>query len=356
MRVAKQYKYSSGERPKLCILPGEGAAAEAMLSSVAVLDALQLPLEKDMLDVRTMTNEEMYRRMDGSHATWFGAMADGVNLLGYLRWTRGTYANVRPVQYRENFNSPLKHPENIDFIVIRENLEDLYPPREGDVAELKEIAAGHPEWSRLEDGIYALKVISEKNTRNVARFAAELARKRKQDGYPGKVTIGVKDNVLRKSDGLFRDVAMEVLRAYPDIEVEKCIADALFHRMVLNPHSLDVVLLPNMLGDLLADGAAAMVGGLGLASSACIGDEYAYFEAVHGTAPDIEGKGIINPTATLLALAMAIDYLGFSNESAQLNAAIEAVYREGKALTPDQGGTCGTDEFCAAVIKNLKRG
>ena len=322
---------------------------------MAVLEAMRLPIETDLLDVKSMSNEEMYRRMDNSHATWFGAMVNGVSLLGYLRWKRGTYANVRPVQYHKNFNSPLKNPENIDFIVIRENLEDLYPPREGNVEELAEVAARHPEWDKLDGGIYALKVITEKNTRNVAKFAAELARTRKQDGHPGKVTIGVKDNVLRRSDGLFRDAAKAAMAAYPDVQVETCIADALFHRMIIAPETLDVVLLPNMFGDLLADGAAAMVGGLGLAPSACIGDEYAYFEPVHGTAPDIEGKHVINPTATLQALSMAVDYLGFPTEGAKLDRAIDAVYCERSALTPDQGGKASTEEFCAAVVEAMQK-
>lgn len=206
--------------PKLCVLPGEGAAAEAVLSSMKVLETLDLPIETDLLDVKTMSNEEMYRRMDNSQATLFGAMANGVNLLGYLRWTRGTYANIRPAKYRRNFHSPLKDPDGIDFVIVRENLEDLYPPREGNVSELEVLAKLHQEWDPLDGGIYALKVISEKNTRNVARYAAELAMQRREEGFKGLVTIGVKDNVLRRCDGLFRDVAMEVLKEYPDVKVE----------------------------------------------------------------------------------------------------------------------------------------
>lgn len=342
-----------GECPRLCILPGEGAAAEAVLSSMKVLEAMKLPIDTDLLDIKTMTNVELFKRMDNSHATLFGAMADGVDILGYLRWTRGTYANVRPAKYRENFHSPLKDPEGINFVIVRENLEDLYPPKEGDVSELADLAKLHPEWTTLESGIYALKVISEKNTRNAARFAAGLARQRRQEGFKGLVTIGVKDNMLRKCDGLFRDAALAELKNYPDVEVEICIIDALFHRMVTDPHSLDMLLLPNLYGDILADGASGLIGGLGVAPSACIGDNYAYFEPVHGTAPDIEGKGIINPTATLLALAMAVDYLGFAEAAAKLEAAIEKVYVTGKALTPDQGGKAGTDEFCSAVIATL---
>ena len=339
--------------PKLCVLPGEGAAAEAVLSSMKVLETLDLPIETDLLDVKTMSNEEMYRRMDNSQATLFGAMANGVNLLGYLRWTRGAYANIRPAKYRRNFHSPLKDPDGIDFVIVRENLEDLYPPREGNVSELEDLAKLHQEWDPLDGGSYALKVISEKNTRNVARYAAELAMQRREEGFKGLVTIGVKDNVLRRCDGLFRDVALEVLKEYPDVKVETCIVDALFHRMVTNPRSLDVVLLPNLYGDILADGASGLIGGLGVAPSACIGDHYAYFEPVHGTAPDIEGKGIINPTATLLALAMALDYLGFSEAAGKLETAIEAAYVSGEALTPDQGGRAGTDDFCRAVIDVL---
>ena len=352
MKNAENSKWQ-GRMPKLCVLPGEGAAADAVLASMKVFEAMDLPIETDLLDLQTMSKEELFHHMDNSDATLFGAMADGVDMLGYLRWTRETYANVRPAKYRRNFHSPLKHPEGIDFVIVRENLEGLYPPKEGNVSELAEVAKLHPEWCKLDSGIYALKVITEENTRNVARYAAKVAQQRKQAGFKGMVTIGTKHNMLRRSDGLFRDVALDELSKYPGVQVEVCIIDALLHRMVTNPHSLDVVLMPNLYGDILADGASGLIGGLGVAPSACIGDHYAYFEPVHGTAPDIEGKGIINPTATLLAMAMSFDYLGFPEAQAKLEKAIEAVYSEGKALTPDQGGTAGTDDFCNAVIAAL---
>ena len=159
--------------------------------------------------------------------------------------------------------------------------------------------------------------------------------------------------MLPESDGLFREVALRVAPDYPEIEFESFIVDDFAHRLVARPHELDVVVLPNLYGDVLSDAAAALAGGLGLAASGCYGDDYAYFESAHGTAPDIAGRNIINPTATLLSAAMMLDYLGLQDAGAGLVRAIELVYAEGKVLTPDQGGRASTGEFCDAVSAAL---
>ena len=140
---------------------------------------------------------------------------------------------------------------------------------------------------------------------------------------------------------------------YPDIKYEQFIVDDFARRIVQSSHSLDVVVMPNLYGDILSDAAAGTIGGLGLAPSGCYGDDYAYFESVHGTAPDILGQGIINPTATMLSAAMMLEYLGFNDESGRFENAIRKVYGVGKTLTVDQGGTSKTAEFTAAVIANL---
>jgi isocitrate/isopropylmalate dehydrogenase len=141
---------------------------------------------------------------------------------------------------------------------------------------------------------------------------------------------------------------------FPEVPLEVQIIDDFARRLVAEPHSLDVVVLPNLYGDILSDEAAALVGGLGLAPSGCYGDGYAYFEPAHGTAPDLVGKGSINPTATLLSGAMLLEHLGFVAEAARLEAAVDRVYAEGEALTPDQGGTAGTGAFCEAVLRALE--
>jgi isocitrate/isopropylmalate dehydrogenase len=180
-----------------------------------------------------------------------------------------------------------------------------------------------------------------------------LALKRKAAGYPGRLTVSSKYNVLPGTDGYFRSLAQEVAAGYPEIEYENFIADDFARRIVADPHRLDVVVLPNLYGDIFSDEASALVGGLGVAASGCYGDEYAYFESVHGTAPDIAGQHVINPTATMLSAAMMLRHLDFEDGAAALEQAIEDVYREGKALTPDQGGSAHSEDFCDAVRTKL---
>jgi isocitrate/isopropylmalate dehydrogenase len=160
--------------------------------------------------------------------------------------------------------------------------------------------------------------------------------------------------MLPRSDGLFRERVARVAAGYPDVELQSLIVDDLAHRLVAQPQAFDVVLLPNLYGDVLSDAAAALVGGLGLAPSGCFGDDYAYFEPAHGTAPDLAGRNVINPTATLLSGAMLLDHLGFADAAARLVGAVERVYAEGKHLTPDQGGSASTRELCDAVGEELR--
>jgi isocitrate/isopropylmalate dehydrogenase len=148
-------------------------------------------------------------------------------------------------------------------------------------------------------------------------------------------------------------VVEEVAKAYPDIRYQQYLVDDFARRLVASPHDFEVVVMPNLYGDILSDCAAGTIGGLGLAPSGCCGETYAYFESVHGSAPDIAGKNIINPTATLLSAAMMLGYLGFADAAQRLDEAVSAVYVEGQYLTPDQGGKGLTTEFCQAVKKHL---
>jgi isocitrate/isopropylmalate dehydrogenase len=157
--------------------------------------------------------------------------------------------------------------------------------------------------------------------------------------------------MLPRSDGLFREVALRVALDYPDVDFQSFIVDDFAHRMIAAPRDLDVVVTPNLYGDILSDAAAALVGGLGLAPSGCYGDDYAYFESAHGTAPDIAGQNVINPTASLLSAAMMLDYLGFAEAGARLQAALERIYAEGRVLTRDQGGDASTTAFCDELAR-----
>jgi len=338
---------------RVVAIPGEDAAPEAFHPSVELVNRLGVAIEwvfPAIADAR--------REIDRSDSTLFGATSGpSAPALFYLRWGKRTYANVRPTRWIPGYKSPLAWPGGIDFAIVRENLEDLYVRAEGDVESLAPLGLVS-ETSRRpvheqKPGRFALKLITEAGSERVLRFGFELARRRKRAGRPGKVTVGTKHNMLPRSDGLFRDVALRLAREYADIAFESFIIDDLAHRLVARPHELDVVVLPNLYGDILSDAAAALAGGLGVAASGCYGDVYAYFESAHGAAPDIAGRGIINPTATLLSAALMLEYLDFGDAAARLRGALERTYAEGRSLTPDQGGSATTLEFCAAVAKHL---
>jgi isocitrate/isopropylmalate dehydrogenase len=349
-------------KKKVVVLPGDDAAPEAMAAAMETLRAMRLEIE--FLEfppgeqwVRGDTDVKARKAIDNSDSTLFGSTSGKTTSIGYLRWGKETYANVRPTRYAAGYRSPLKNPDGIDFVIVRENLEDLYLGLEG---PLEQLAPLKP-YSRIlrapidtgASGRYAIKVITESNTRRVARFACELALKRKRAGGRGKVTCTAKYNMLREADEFFRRICEETVHGYPELKYEQFIVDDFARRVVQSPHDLDVVVAPNLYGDILSDAAAGTIGGLGVAPSGCYGDSYAYFESVHGTAPDIMGMHIINPTATMLSAAMMLDYLGFAQAGARLEGAIRKVYAQGRPLTPDQGGNAKTDEFASAVIDNL---
>jgi isocitrate/isopropylmalate dehydrogenase len=337
-------------RARVVVIEGEDAAPEAVRPTVALVDRLGLPL--DWIHPTVEDHDATVAAIDASDTTLFGATSGrSVRALFHLRWGKGTYANVRPARWLPGYRSPLARPDGIDLVVVRENLEDLYVGIEGDLAD----APGRDRGRIPLDvpGRFALKVVTESGAERVARFAFELARRRKAAGRPGKVTCAAKYNMLPGTDGLFRDVARRVAAAYPDVAFETFIVDDFARRLVQSPHDLDVVVLPNLYGDILSDVAAGVIGGLGLAPSGCYGDGYAYFESAHGSAPDIAGKGIINPTATILSAAMMLEYLGFEPAARRLASAVERVYADGRRLTPDQGGSATTLEFCAAVERYL---
>ncbi len=347
---------------KVVVLPGDDSAPDTVYAAMEVLRALEVPL--DFVEfppgeqwVRGDTDNAARAAIDTSDSALFGSTSGKTNVVGYLRWGKKTYANVRPCRYLKGFRSPLANPDGIDFVIVRENLEDLYLGLEGPLQALEPLHLSsrilRAELNTSEPGKYAIKVITERNTRQIAHFAFKLARRRKAQGHPGKVTCTSKYNMLRESDGLFRQLVSEVAGEYPDVKYQEFIVDDFARRLVQNSHELDVIVMPNLYGDILSDAAAGTIGGLGLAPSGCYGDDYAYFESVHGTAPDIMGLGIINPTATMLSAAMMLEYLGLSAASKRFADAIRTVYAEGKVLTPDQGGSNKTREFTQAVINSL---
>lgn len=356
----------SGPR-SVAVVPGEGAAPEAVAATLEVVDHLALPIEwthppigeAALASHGSHFPDDARAALDAADATLFGATSGAsAGALFHLRWGRQTYANVRPTRFRPGFSSPLSRPDGIDFVIVRENLEDLYLFLEGDLADLAPLDLTSPTVGRkaheLGAGRYAIKAITEAGSELIIRHGFELARRRRALGRPGRVTVAAKTNMLPQTDGLFARIGEQVAADYPDIEHQTFIVDDFAHRLVARPHDLDVVVLPNLYGDILSDAAAALAGGLGLAASACFGDDYAYFESAHGTADDLAGLGIVNPTATLLSAGLMLDHLGFGDAARSLDEAISVVYAAGDDLTPDQGGAATTAGFTAAVIDALR--
>ena len=346
-------------KSRVCIIPGDGAAPEAMLASLRVLDALALPIECDavppgseLLDLSIAEREALIQeRVDNADTALFGSSDGTTPGAQYLRWGKLTFANVRPIRWRPGFHSPLQDPTEIDYVIVRENLEDMYVGVMGEAKGL--IDAGLTDSrSRLpldaSEGRFAAKIITRPGTEQVARFACELALQRS-----GRLTVSAKTNMLPATDRWFCEIAREISEEYAGVEYEEFIVDDMAHRLVVRPQDIDVLLLPNLYGDILSDLGAGTIGGLGLAPSGCYGHEFAYFESAHGTAPDLAGKGTINPTATLLSAAMMLRHLHLKDAADRLERALEHVYLSNSDLTPDQGGEATTERFAEAVIGAL---
>lgn len=352
---------------KVVVLGGDGIGPEVTDAASHILTEagfgldLQTPPcgEKVLEEFGTALPDETRKSCGEADAILFGATHEAsVIIMAYLRYVLKTYANVRPLKYYAGSSSPLADPENIDFVVVRENLEGMYPGREGDLSDIAEAMPDYRDllgkkFEDLGEGKFAVRVITKEGSDRIAKFACELARKRKKAGYPGKLTCVTKQNMLRQSCGLFRQRVEETLKDYPELNYEHFYVDDMARRLVRFPREMDVIVTSNMFGDILSDLGAEVVGGLGIAPSGCYGEGVSYFESVHGSAPDIAGQGVANPTATILSAAMMLDYLGMEDEARALEKAVAKVYRKGDKLTPDQGGTATTTEFAEAVLKEM---
>jgi homoisocitrate dehydrogenase len=264
-----------------------------------------------------------------------------------LRKKLDLYANVRPVKTVRGAAKP------IDMVIVRENTEDLY---------VKEERTYDVEGGKVAE---AIKRISERASSRIARMAGEIAKRRQEVRKQGAssihnkslVTITHKSNVLSQTDGLFRATARETLAApgfaEAGVEVEEQIIDSMFYNLYRQPEYYDVIVAPNLYGDLLSDGAAALVGSLGLVPSANVGDGFAIGEPCHGSAPDIQGKGIANPIATLRSVGLMLEFLNEGRAAAKVYAAVDGNLEDGKLLSPDLGGNARTDEVVEDILKRL---
>jgi 3-isopropylmalate dehydrogenase len=356
---------SSPDPPTVCVIAGDDAAPEVVRPTVDVLRLLvpdlrfvEAPVGREASERYGDTfPEETRKAIDSATCTLFGASGGPSRpILWYLRWGKETYVNVRPIRWCRGYRSPMLHPQHIDYVIVRDNLEGLYPPREGDLAELGALVSSSAWWQTApteKRGAYAVRICTDEQMYRLAVAACELALFRLAVGYPGRVTLGAKYSILPRTDGRLRAIVAETVRTYPGLSYQEFLIDDLARRLVASPETLDVVVLSNEHGDILADVASGSIGGLGLSPSACFGERYAYFEPVHGSAPDLAGKGIINPTAMLLSGAMMLAYLGYSEQARRLEHAIELVYREGNNLNDDQGGSASTMEFVEAVVESV---
>jgi isocitrate dehydrogenase (NAD+) len=251
-----------------------------------------------------------------------------------LRQTFDLYANLRPVK---NLPGVKARYDNVDLIVVRENTEGLYSGIE------HEVVPGVME---------SLKIMTEKASTRIAKFAFEYSRSCGRK----KVAAVHKANIMKLSDGLFLSCARNVSKQYPEIGFSDVIVDNLCMQLVLDPVKFDVLLMENLYGDIVSDLAAGLVGGLGVVPGANIGDTHALYETVHGSAPDIQGKNIANPTAMLLAAAMMLDHIAEGAAAKRIRGSLEAVLIQGETLTPDLGGKATTQEFADAVATEIERG
>ncbi len=248
-----------------------------------------------------------------------------------MRQTFDLYANVRPVK---TCKGAVTKFDNIDLVVIRENTEDLYAGIEHMVDA---------------DTAQSIKQFTRKGCERITRYAFEYAKKEGRK----KVTAVHKANIMKCTDGMFLEIAREIAKEYPEILFDDSIVDAMCMRLVMYPEEYDVLLCPNLYGDIVSDLCAGLVGGLGLTQSGNIGTTGAIFEPIHGSAPDIAGKNIVNPTATILSAIMMLSHLGELEIAQKIKKAVEKVIEEGITVTKDLGGTATTMEFAEAVIKAL---
>lgn len=331
----------------IAVIRGDGIGPEIMDATLRVLDTLKLGFQYDFVEAGLAAQDKFGELLPqatldaiAKHrialksplTTPVGEGFSSLNVV--LRKHFDLYANVRPAISFPNTRS--RFPENVDLITVRENTEGAY------IGEGQYVS---------EDGATATltQKITRRGSDRIVRYAFELARRCGRK----KVSIVHKANILKSTSGLFLQVAREVAAAYPDIACNELIVDNCCMQLVMRPEQFDVIVTTNLFGDIISDLCAGLVGGLGLAPGANIGTEVAIFEAVHGSAPDIAGKGIANPCALVLAAAQMLDHLALPSEATRVRKAIRDTLTARDRVTPDLGGTGSTHLFADALIERL---
>lgn len=329
---------------KVTLIPGDGSGPEVIAAAKRVVEATGVAIEWEQAEAGAAMIEkygtplpdetiESIRRngvaLKGPVTTPVGTGFRSVNVA--MRKIFDLYANVRPAK---TYPGVITRFENIDLVVVRENTEDLYAGIEHMVGE---------------DAAESIKLITRKGCERIIRYAFDFAVREGRK----KVTAVHKANIMKCTDGMFLDIARQIAKEYPQIEFNDSIVDAMCMRLVMHPEDYDVLVCPNLYGDIVSDLCAGLVGGLGLTPSANIGVSVAIFEPIHGSAPDIAGQHKINPTAAILSASLMLAHLGEAKAAADIEQAVTKVISEGKTLTQDMGGTASTEEFADAVIAAL---
>jgi isocitrate dehydrogenase (NAD+) len=331
---------------KITLIPGDGIGPEVADATARAVEATGVSVEWERVDAGLAAEkatgqylpeavfESLARTNVGLKGPVGTPIASGhpsVNVA--LRKRLNLFVNFRPVRMLPGLKTRFSDLP-IDLVIFRENTEELYAGIE------HEVASGVME---------SLKVITRTASEKIAKAAFEFAQREGRQ----KVAAIHKANIMKLTDGLFLRCCREVAAGYPEIEYGELIVDNACMQLVIRPETFDVLVLPNLYGDIVSDLTAGLVGGLGIVPGANLGTNCAVFEAVHGSAPDIAGRGLANPTALMQSARLMLAHLGERDAAARLQKAIEAVYREGTHMTRDVGGTAGTDEFTNAVIANL---
>ena len=329
---------------KITLFKGDGIGPEITEQVIRVLEALNLPLEFEEYEIGQISYEktgtlipdeaiESIKRnkvaLKAPVTTPIGKGFRSVNV--GLRLALDLYANIRPAKSLKGVKTRY---DNVDLVTFRENTEDLYIGLE------EEISA---------DEVHAIKKITRKASERIIRSAFDYA----VDNNRKKVTCVHKANILKKSDGLFLHIFEEIAKEYPNIEANSLIVDNTCMQLVMKPEQFDITVMPNLYGDILSDLTSGLIGGLGLLPSCNKNDDYAIFEAVHGSAPDIAGKGIANPTALLLSAVMMLEHLNYKDEANRIRKAIDDVLENTDIKTPDLGGKATSKEYTDEIIKRL---
>jgi isocitrate dehydrogenase (NAD+) len=331
---------------KVTLIPGDGIGPEVSAAARRAVDATGVKIDWEVAelnpDIISKTGQSLPQHVvDSLERTGIGLKAPVTTPVagGYtsvnvaLRKRLDLYANVRPVRSLPGLVTRFSDVK-IDMVIFRENTEDLYSGLEHEV---------------IQDVVTSLKVITRTASIRIAemafKFAASEGRK--------KVAAIHKANIMKLADGLFLRCCREVAQRHPQIDYKELIVDNASMQLVIRPEQFDVLLLPNLYGDIVSDLAAGLVGGLGVVPGANLGEKHAVFEAVHGSAPDIAGKGIANPTAMMFSAVMMLSHMREQAAADRLRVAVEKVYAEKRYLTPDVGGSSGTTEFTDAVVSSL---